>query len=61
VERIFHRGDEPIVIRDLVVHVCPECGCESMPLQSARIVESVLNGKVQPIGQFSAPLFQPAL
>ncbi|MBI4771693.1 MAG: hypothetical protein HY784_15090 [Chloroflexi bacterium] len=60
VERIFHRGNEPIVIRDLELHVCPECGCEAMPLQSARIVENVLSGVIEPIGQFSAPLFQPA-
>ena len=58
VERIFNRAGRPIVIRDLEMYVCPECGCESMPLRSARIVENVLNGRVEPIGQFSAPLFQ---
>ncbi len=60
VERIFHRNSEPIVIRDLKMHVCPECGCESMPLASARIVENILNGLIEPVGQFSAPLFQLA-
>jgi len=60
VERIFYRASRPIVIRDLEMYICPECGCESMPLSSARIVENVLNGRVEPIGQFSAPLFQPA-
>ena len=60
VERIFHRDDEPVVIRDLEMYVCPECGCESMPLKSARIVENVLNRQLEPIGEFSAPLFQPA-
>jgi hypothetical protein len=60
VERIFHRGDEPVVIRDLEMHVCPECGCESMPLKSARIVENVLNRQLEPVGNFSAPLFQSA-
>jgi len=62
VERIFYRASRPIVIRDLEMYICPECGCESMPLRSARIVESVLNGQLEPIGQFSAPLFhaQPA-
>ncbi len=60
VERIFHRGDEPFVIRDLKMYVCPECGCESMPLASARIVEDVLKGLIEPAGQFSAPLFQLA-
>lgn len=60
VTRIFYRGAEPVVIRDLKVHVCPECGYESLPLKSARIVENVLNNRLEPIGCFSAPLFQPA-
>lgn len=60
IERIFYRSDEPVVIRDLEILVCPECGCESMPLKSARIIESVLNNLLKPIGQFSAPLFHPA-
>jgi len=60
VERIFDRAGRPIVIRDLEMYVCPECGCESMPLRSARIVENVLNGQMEPIGQFTAPLFQSA-
>jgi len=59
VERIFHHNNFPIVIRDLEMYVCPECGCEAMPLKSARIVEDALQGKLQPVGQFSAPLFQP--
>jgi hypothetical protein len=59
-ERIFYRGEEPVVIRDLEFFVCPECGCESMPLSTARMVENVLNGKVAPIGKFTAPLYQPA-
>jgi hypothetical protein len=59
IERIFHRKDEPVVIRGLEMYVCPECGCESMPLLSARIVENVLNKRVEPVGLFSAPLFQP--
>lgn len=60
VERIFYRAGKPIVIRGLEMYVCPECGCESMPLGSARIVETILNGRMEPIGQFSAPLFQSA-
>jgi len=60
VERIFYRAGEPVVIGDLEMYVCPDCGCESMPLRSARIVENVLNGQMEPAGQFSAPLFQLA-
>ncbi len=60
VERIFYRQGAPIVIRDLLMNICPECGCESMPLSSARTVEKVLSGLVEPAGHFSAPLFRPA-
>lgn len=60
VERIFHRAGQPIVIRNLEMYVCPTCGCQSMPLHSARIVEDVLTGQIEPSGQFSAPLYQPA-
>jgi hypothetical protein len=59
VERIFYLKNKPIVIRDLEMYVCSECGCEAMPLKSARIVEDALKGKLQPVGLFSAPLFQP--
>lgn len=58
IERIFYRNHEPIVIRDLKMYICPECGCEAMPLSSARAVERVLNGQIEPAGQFSAPLIQ---
>ena len=56
-ERIFHRGDEPIVISDLTMYVCAKCGQESMPLSTARIVEAVLKGKVKSSGKFVAELF----
>ena len=60
VERIFRRNGEPIVIRDLAMNVCPECGQESMPLKSARMVEDILNGKIKPIGQFTAVMYRAA-
>jgi len=59
VERIYYRAGKPIVIRGLEVYLRPECGCESLPLRSAQLVEKVLSGHVEPIGVFSAPLFQP--
>lgn len=59
VERIYYRAGKPVVIRGLEVYVCPECGFESLPLRSARLVEKVLNGYMEPTGLFSAPLFQP--
>jgi YgiT-type zinc finger domain-containing protein len=57
-EKIFHRNGEPIVISDLIMYVCPDCGQESMPLSSARIVEDILNGKVKPSGKFIAELYE---
>ncbi len=39
IEKLFHRGKEPIVISDLKANSCPDCGQESIPLNSARIVE----------------------
>lgn len=59
VERIYYCAGKPVVIRGLEVYVCPECGFESLPLRSARLVEKVLNGHIEPTGLFSAPLFQP--
>lgn len=56
-DKIFYRNGEPIVITDLVMYVCETCGQESMPLASARIVEDVLNGKVNPSGKFVAEKF----
>ncbi len=60
VDRIVYRSDEPLVIGNLEIYVCPECGFESIPLKSARIVEDVLNARIKPSGRFSAPFFQPA-
>lgn len=57
VKRIFDRNRKPIVVDKLTLHVCPECGQESMPLKSARAVEKILKGRVAPVGQFSARLY----
>ncbi len=58
VEKIFHRNHEPIVISDLRMFVCAECGQESMPLETARNVEDILNGRKTPSGKFTAELFK---
>lgn len=57
-EKIFYRNSKPIVISDLTMYVCPDCGGESMPLSSARIVEDILNGKVKSSGKFTAELYE---
>jgi hypothetical protein len=60
VARIFQCAGRPVVIRDLEMYACDECGAEAMPLHSARIVEQVLNGQLQPTGEFCAPAFEMA-
>ena len=57
-DRVFHRNGEPVVISNLTMYVCPDCGQESMPLSSARIVEDVLNGRIKPSGKFTAELYE---
>ena len=57
-EKIFHRDGEPLVVSDLTMYVCPDCGQESMPLASARLVEDILNGIVKPSGKFTAELYE---
>ena len=57
-EKIFHRNGDPVVISDLAMYVCPECGQESMLLPSARIVEDILNGSLKPSGKFTAELYE---
>lgn len=60
-EKIFHRNGESIVVSGLIMYVCPDCGQESMPLSSARIVEGILNGRVKPSGRFTAELYEISL
>jgi len=60
IDRIFSKDGEPIVIRNITMNVCLECGQETMPLKSARIVEDILNGKIKPAGQFIAMMYQAA-
>jgi len=57
-DKIFHRNGVPIVVTDLTMYVCPNCGQESMPLSSARLVEDVLNGKVKSAGKFVAEKYE---
>lgn len=57
-EKIFYHNGEPIVISNLAMYVCPNCGQDSMPLSSARKVEDILNGKHKPSGKFTADLYE---
>ena len=57
-DKIFYRNGDPIVITDLTMYMCPNCGQESMPLSSARLVEDVLNGKIKSAGKFVAEKYE---
>lgn len=57
VNKIFYRDNEPLVVSELVMNLCPDCGQETMPLSSARIIEEILEGRVKPSGEFIADLY----
>ena len=46
VEKLYPYNGERIIIRDLEIKVCPECGQETIPLSSMKIIESILEGTV---------------
>ncbi|MEW6606177.1 MAG: hypothetical protein AB1414_01815 [bacterium] len=57
-EKLFHRYGKPIIISDLIIYVCPNCGQESIPLSSARKIEGILKGIVKSSGKFTADLYE---
>ena len=57
-DKIFYRNGEPIVVTDLMIYVCPNCGQESMPVSSARLVEDALNRKIKSTGKFVADKYE---
>ena len=54
------RSGEPLLLANLLMNVCPECGQESMPLESARTVEAALQGEMAPTGRFQTLLYEVA-
>ena len=58
VEKMFHRNGDPVVVSELLMYVCSECNQEAMPLESARIVEDILNCKRNASGKFTAELYK---
>ena len=54
------RSGEPLLIANLLTNVCPECGQESMPLESARTVERALQGMMTPTGRFTTLVYEMA-
>ncbi|MBI4180079.1 YgiT-type zinc finger protein [bacterium] len=60
VERLYHKNGAPLIVKNLPIKVCPECGQESIPLSSMRIIDDILKGKVKSTGTLQAPVFQAA-
>ena len=60
VERLFHKNESPIIVKNLAIKVCPECGQEAIPLSSMRIIDDILKGKIKSTGTLQAPIFQAA-
>ena len=58
IERLFHKNDERIIIKDLPIKRCPECWQEAIPLSSMRIIDDVIKGKIQAVVTVEAPLYQ---
>jgi len=55
-ERLFHdREGRALVVTNLALNVCPDCGQESMPLESARTVERTLQDGTSPAGLYVIP------
>jgi len=49
-----------MLLTNLLMNVCVDCGQESMPLESARTVEAALQGKMTPTGRFTTLLYEVA-
>lgn len=61
VEQLVHDNDgQPLVVVNLLMNVCPECGQESMPLESTRVVEGALRGEMPSTRKFVAPVYEMA-
>lgn len=59
-DTVFRRHEEYVLITNLLMYVCEECGQERMPSVSARLVEAVLNGKIPASGEVRAELYDVA-
>lgn len=47
VEKLYHKDGERFIVKDLMILVCPECGQEAIPLSSMKIIDSIIQGKVE--------------
>ena len=59
IQKLFLKDGKPIIIQNLQVKVCPECGQEMIPLATMRVIEKVLNGEIAASGKVEADVFQP--
>ncbi len=58
VERLYHKDNKRIIIKGLVIMVCPECGQEVIPLSSMKRIDVIIKGKV-PVNEIvETPIYE---
>jgi len=61
VDKVFRRKNgEYVLVTNLVVHVCQHCGQESVPHDTARLIEDVLYGRIPATTVVSTELYDSA-
>ncbi len=59
IDKVFHRDNgEYVLITNLLVYTCPNCGEQRVPDESAKIVEDVLDGRVLATKVVKTPVFE---
>jgi YgiT-type zinc finger domain-containing protein len=61
INEMFQRGDEYVMITNIPAFVCPNCGEESIPTSSVKLIEDVMSRKVAATKVVSAELYDSAL
>ena len=54
VDKLYYIDNRPIIIKDLSVKMCEECGQETVPIQSVRSIENILAGKSKSVDTIQA-------
>jgi len=58
VEKLYHKDGKRFIIKDLIILICPECGEEAIPLSSMKIVDSIIQGKMEASELVEAPVYK---
>ena len=57
---LYFKNNKPILVKDLLTKICPECGQEALPLNSMRIIDDIIHGKCKSIGKVQTLVYQVA-